>query len=139
MNANIGMCLQRQERYDEAMTQYEHARRVLQRIMGKAHPSALTVMNNIATCMKDSGDLDGALAMQKDVLRLRENDSGDDTVDAGHTFINMAIIADEKGETQEAARLANRAHAIFVNTVGASHSFSRGAADFVGRMNEKEN
>ena len=96
-------------------------------------------MSNMATCHKDTGNLDAALRTHEEVLRIRkEASSSGASPDIAQTMMNMAIIAEEKGDWAEASRLAGQAHKIFVQKFGAAHQCSIGADELVARAAAKQ-
>lgn len=98
---------------------------VLKRAKGEEHPEVATVLASLALVRQGVGDHEGAEALGRRVLQIREK-----TLAPNHYAIASALelLADEcaaRGKVDEAGRLFQRALSIREQTLGVSHASLR--------------
>ena len=97
----------------------------LKRVKGEEHPEVATVLASLALVRQGVGDHEGAEALGRRVLQIREK-----TLAPNHYAIASALelLGDEcaaRGKVDEAGRLYQRALSIREQTLGVSHASLR--------------
>lgn len=97
----------------------------LKRVKGEEHPEVATVLASLALVRQGVGDHEGAEALGRRVLQIREK-----TLAPNHYAIASALelLGDEcaaRGKVEEAGRLYQRALSIREQTLGVSHGSLR--------------
>lgn len=97
----------------------------LKRVKGEEHPEVATVLASLALVRQGVGDHEGAEALGRRVLQIREK-----TLAPNHYAIASALelLGDEcaaRGKVEEAGRLYQRALSIREQTLGVSHASLR--------------
>jgi tetratricopeptide (TPR) repeat protein len=67
---NLGFLLKETREFARAEAAYGEALAVRRELLGEAHPDVIATLNNLAECRRAAGDEDGAVALQRDILRL---------------------------------------------------------------------
>jgi tetratricopeptide (TPR) repeat protein len=66
---NLGYLLKEMKLYPRAEEAYAASRKIRLAAFGPAHPESVAVTHNLAECRRAAGDEDGALALQREILR----------------------------------------------------------------------
>jgi tetratricopeptide (TPR) repeat protein len=73
---NLGLLRKEMGQFPAAMEAYREALETRTQKLGQRHPDALTSLHNLAECTRASGDEEGALKMQRDILAIMERGKG---------------------------------------------------------------
>jgi tetratricopeptide (TPR) repeat protein len=57
---NFAFLLQSQGKYDKAKPIYQQTLLLIEKVLGKEHPSTLAIMNNLASLLKQQGNISEA-------------------------------------------------------------------------------
>jgi tetratricopeptide (TPR) repeat protein len=115
----LGAVLDTQERYQEALAQFEQVRATYERLLGPAHPEVAVALNNIGAVMVQEHRLEDALAYFERALRIYEDALGPDHPSTGSAAGNAGEIHAELGHHVEAIELLSRAVAIRERSFGS--------------------
>lgn len=94
-HADVGRCLDSLGRvqreygdFDEALDNFQQARRISDRRFGKGHPHAATALTNVATVLREQGHLDEALEAIEEAIGIYRQNYGDTWVDGAGELHN---------------------------------------------------
>jgi serine/threonine-protein kinase len=108
-------------RTEASIPVYRQGIAILEQTLGPDHTSVLSARNNLALRLADVGDLAGADAILRDLLRLRVEQRGEEAAETGRALQNLAAIVERQERFVEADSLLERAHAAFVASLPAGH------------------
>jgi serine/threonine-protein kinase len=110
-------------RYDAAAARpyFEESYRIHRAKLGESHLRTLGAMGAIALTMDRTGDLEGALAMQRRVLELQESAVGRDHASLSFTLLGLASMELKAGRVSTARAHAERARVVSEAAHGANH------------------
>jgi serine/threonine-protein kinase len=87
---NLGVCLTRTGRYDEAIEKYERALKLHRALEGDAHPNVATAEHNLATALRKQGRYTEALQHYENAWSIRRGVLGPDNKDTLNTLQALA-------------------------------------------------
>jgi len=104
------------DRFDEAITQYEHAATLFARAFGEEHPAHRIALANLGKVLSRKGDQDRAIATLLHVLELQERApaSREATIEA--VLSNLARAYQRKGDLDRARAAFERALSLASST-----------------------
>jgi len=91
------------------------------RLLGEEHPDTLTSMNNLASTLKNQGDLSGARELQELVLAARRRILGEEHPDTLTSMNNLASTLMNQGDLYGARELQERVLAARRRIQGEEH------------------
>jgi tetratricopeptide (TPR) repeat protein len=113
--------LQVHGRPGEARPLAERALAIDEAAYGPDHPTVGTRLNNLATILRDLGELPTARSMAERALAIAEAAYGPDHPTVGTDLNNLAAILQDLGELPAARSMAERALAITEAAYGPDH------------------
>gem|GEM_PF-2518177 len=108
--------------YDEAFTWFKKALEIVEKVLGKDHPSTATTYNNIAAVLDNQGKYDEAFTWFKKTLEIKERELGKDHPSTATTYNNIAGVLDNQGKYDEALALYQKALVIREKVLGKDHA-----------------
>jgi tetratricopeptide (TPR) repeat protein len=94
---------------------------IYQAIYGPSHNEVATVLNNLANLERERGRLDDAARLMHDVLEIRRDTVGEQSVDYAYSLLGVARIAQLRGDDQRSLERFEQARQIFASTLGETH------------------
>jgi CHAT domain-containing protein len=90
-------------------------------VLGAEHPAVAMSLNSLASVLSDRGDLENAIALLLEALRIQRSCFGDEHPDVALSLNNLASLAFDFGDREEAARLLRQALAVRRKVLGDGH------------------
>ena len=118
---NLARALWMHGKYSEAIPVVKELLTVSERALGFDHPNTLTVVNNLAILLSDSGDAVSAESLYCRVLYARERTLGQEHPDTLTSLNNLATLLSEKGDIASAESLFRRALETREYALGPEH------------------
>ncbi|MBL8840841.1 MAG: serine/threonine protein kinase [Planctomycetes bacterium] len=112
-------------RADEAFARSEEAIERLRRVLGETSPVTLVARHNHAGLLVGRDDLEGAEALQREVVALVADHLAVDDVMALDRQYQLLVILTMRGKWEEAARDAVAHHAAWCRALGRDHLSTR--------------
>ncbi|MCA9303583.1 MAG: tetratricopeptide repeat protein [Phycisphaerales bacterium] len=109
----MGVNAKRLERFEDALSHYAQAERILLRYRSENHPDLLACLSNRAEILVDLGKWDEAESLQRDLLDRRIAVFGPDHERVGITLNNLGDLLRERGKLDESSEMFSRAIEIF--------------------------
>ncbi|MCK6374218.1 MAG: toll/interleukin-1 receptor domain-containing protein, partial [Zoogloea sp.] len=120
--------LGRVARYDYERAAYALARRgfeqqrdVRKRLLGDEHPDTLTSMGNLATTLREQGDLPDARRLEEAALELSKRVLGEAHPATLRSMNNLAVTLRNQGDLPGARRLQEAVLALSKHVLGEAH------------------
>jgi tetratricopeptide (TPR) repeat protein/predicted Ser/Thr protein kinase len=116
-----GQVMAARGRLDEAVDAFSRAREHIEREYGAQHPLTATVVGNLATALSERGepgDIEQALALQEQTLRIRLANLGPEHPEVGASHLNLAATFDYLGQPEQGKAHAELALATFRKVFG---------------------
>ena len=114
-------------------------------VFGRSHPKTLIALNNLATALYQSGEVDAAAEQFAEVIELREQTVGPNHQETLIAKNNLAVLMRNRGDHERSAQLHREVLQGRIETLGEGHplvSQSRGnlagAVRGLGRLDEAE-
>ncbi|KAL7272383.1 hypothetical protein RUND412_004820 [Rhizina undulata] len=119
----MAMIFFRQERYNEALDLWQRLKATHEKALGKDHPDTLmmSVVNNIASILRDHGWHNEALELIQRSLTMHEKALGKEHPETLTIVNNVASIFFDQGRHHEALELFQRSLAGRVKALGKDH------------------
>lgn len=108
-------------RYDEAEPLYREAMAIVEKTLGKEHPSYAASLNNLAGLHKATGRYDEAEPLFRDAMAITGATLGKEHPSYAGSLNNLALLLDTTGRSDEAEPLFREAMAITGATLGKEH------------------
>ena len=118
---NIAGVYQAQGDYLRALEGYQKALAIVEKVLGKEHPSTATTYNNIARVYDDMGDYPQALAFYEKALEIKEKVLGKELPATATTYNNIAGVYRAQGDYPQALEGYQKALAIVEKVLGKEH------------------
>jgi tetratricopeptide (TPR) repeat protein len=116
-----GYYYQSQGRYGEAEPLFQDALAMSKRLLGEAHPSVATSLNNLAMLYFNQGRYGEAEPLLQDALAMRQRLLGDEHPSVATSLNNLAGLYDNQGRYGEAEPLLQDALAMRQRLLGDEH------------------
>ncbi|MEM7806816.1 MAG: tetratricopeptide repeat protein [Planctomycetota bacterium] len=101
---NIAVAMAYQQKHAEAVVAFDEAISYREQFLPDDHPIALSIRASRATSLSEIGRIDEAIADLREVLRIQIDQVGANTPPPVITRNNLAMIALEAGDGEQAAR-----------------------------------
>ncbi|CAM9315422.1 unnamed protein product, partial [Ectocarpus sp. 8 AP-2014] len=120
--ADLGDCLERQGKYDEAEPLYTRAIVDGEETLGEGHPEIAVWMNDKAIVLQNQGKYEEAERLFKRAKDINEKNFGEEHPEVATVLDNWAsFLAESKGNYAEAAPLYERSQDIREKVLGPDH------------------
>jgi tetratricopeptide (TPR) repeat protein len=90
-------------------------------ILGEKHPDTITAMSNLASTLRDQGQLDEAAKVFEEVLEKRRRILGEEHPDTIITMSNLASTLIDQGQLDEAAKMLKEVLEKMKRILGEEH------------------
>jgi tetratricopeptide (TPR) repeat protein len=107
--------------YAQALSAYQEALKIREKVLGKEHPNTATVYNNIALVYRDQGDYGKALEWHEKALAIHEKALGKEHPDTADSYNYIAVVYGEQGDYAKALEWHEKALAIREKALGKEH------------------
>src|SRR5262249_45330563 len=114
-----GLAFFRNARYAESIPHFEKALVLVSKLFGAEHANTAAIMNTLAAAHKHSGNLDRALSLFKESLRIRELTKDPKAV--ATSLNNLGLLYDELGKHELAEPLFLRCLKMEEMRLGKDH------------------
>jgi len=111
----------RRAAYSAAQPLCERALAIREKVLGPEHPDTASGLNNLASLLRDQGDLAGARSLYERALAIREKVLGPEHPDTALSLNNLASLLEDQGDLAGARSLCERALAIREKVLGPEH------------------
>src|SRR6266436_4992844 len=111
----------RRAAYSAAQPLCERALAIREKVLGPEHPDTASGLNNLASLLRDQGDLAGARSLYERALAIREKVLGPEHPDTASVLNNLACLLRAQGNLSGARPLHERALAISEKVFGPEH------------------
>jgi len=109
-------------KYDEALSSYEHARGIREKVLGPNHSDVANAINGLAMCYTSKGEYSKAEPLYLRALDIREKALGPEHPDLAGSLTNLGLLYYYKGEYSKAEPLYLRALDIAEKWLSPEHS-----------------
>jgi tetratricopeptide (TPR) repeat protein/biotin carboxyl carrier protein len=124
----IGNVYKYQEKFDQALEEFELAHSLLVAHLGEDHPDVASSHNNRGLVFVQLGRLDQALTCYKDARRAFAASLGDSHPHTGSCHYNIGLVLQEQGDYQNAAMEYELSRLIWSSCLGLEHPHTLQAA-----------
>ncbi|WP_394825520.1 tetratricopeptide repeat protein [Pendulispora albinea] len=131
---NLSLALRRLGDLSGTLAKREQALGILQRVLGRGHPTTATIQGNVAVALTDMHRLDTAWAMAEESRDLLAQTLGPDHVQVAYIEDTLAAIRLEQDRCAEALPHAQRATDIIERTRGPKSPTLAEVLNTVGRI-----
>jgi tetratricopeptide (TPR) repeat protein len=108
-------------RYSSAIPLWREALESVKDLPSPEHRDTANILNNLAACLQQQGDLTGARPLYERALAISEKVLGPEHRDTGTTLSNLALLIKDQGDSAGARPLFKRALAIREKVPGPEH------------------
>ena len=110
--------------YAEARPLYERALAINERVLGPEHPGTAMSLNNLASLLRNQGELASARSLFERALMISEKVQGPEHPDTATSINSLAHLLQEQGDLAAARPLLERALAIREKVLGPEDAFT---------------
>jgi tetratricopeptide (TPR) repeat protein len=118
---NLGIVLRDQGKLAEAMTYFQRALALDEKVLVSDDPALATRLNNIGSVLRDQGKLAEAMTYFQRALALDEKSLGSDNPAVATRLNNLASVLRDQGKLDEASTYLRRALSIGETALGPDH------------------
>ncbi|KAL3940414.1 MAG: hypothetical protein SGBAC_005046 [Bacillariaceae sp.] len=118
---NIGLVLQHQFKYNEAIEMHKKARQMQTESIGERHENFATTISHFGCIFHIQGKYDDALVMHNQELKIRLEKLGDDHLDVAETYNSLGNVLKDKGDFQRAMEMHRNALRIRMKNLDEDH------------------
>lgn len=118
----IGQCLLRMGRYEEARGAFDRALQVGYRLYGEANPRLSALANNLGRVLLKLADFSGARQQFEWAVSLDERAYGPDHPHVAEVLNNYGLCLAKLGEDELAGKQFERALSIYATRLGSTHA-----------------
>lgn len=118
---HAGSLLLQQEQYLAALSLFERALAISEKVLGPNHPSTMSSLNNLASLYQAQGNYTQALPLYKEALAISEKMLGSSHPETANLLNNLASLYRALGNYEQARPLFKQALAISEKMFGPSH------------------
>jgi CHAT domain-containing protein/lipopolysaccharide biosynthesis regulator YciM len=113
--------LNRQTKYEEAITLAQRVLAIRERVLGGDHPQVAAALNNLAEMYKNRGDYSTASQFHERALKIKQRVLGENDLSTATSYLNLAEVYREMGKFERAEPLYKRAVTIYQARLGEDH------------------
>ena len=128
-----GMLANRQHRYEEALTHFEHARIGFETLYGNNSPRVGQTLNNAAIALRYLGRHADAATFYHRTIEIEKASFGQPTPSAAASLSNLSLLHLAMDDPAQAEKLARQSLVVYEQTLGADHPSLAGALVALGK------
>lgn len=110
------------EQYDEAVTQYERAREIVENSQGKDHPLVYDCYNNIAVALTEKRNFEQALEYYQKDLVYAEKNKKNKPLNYADSMYNIGICYGEMKDYPKAMEMLEKAKEVYSSILPPKHA-----------------
>ncbi|OAP56891.1 hypothetical protein AYL99_09003 [Fonsecaea erecta] len=118
---NLALVLSDQGKYEAAEQMHREVVEVIERALGKEHPSTLTSINNLALVLSHQGKYEAAEQMHREVVEVRERVLGKEHPETLTSINNLAAVLSDQGKYEAAEQMYREVVEVTERVLGKEH------------------
>jgi eukaryotic-like serine/threonine-protein kinase len=136
---DMGAACYLKQKYVEAEALYRSGLQIVTRVLGKSHPQAIVVTENLAGALMMLKRYDETLALMDEVLAQRKAVLGESSPQVARTMVNIAMVLSSATKTEESIAMFAEAVPRFAKAYGEEHpDYAVVLQMYTGSLNKAE-